>query len=129
MLIFIIQNIRRPGKHRHEKKKKKKQKEKKFNNKIKFIKDNFALNKSKNYDEKITFEEYEDNDTFVNRHEHWDYGKNQSYTDDDDDELNSKKLQMKSTWVSLMNLTPPPLSVNHISDGFFCDAPSKCFKQ
>lgn len=89
---------------------------------MKFIKENFALNKSKSFDEKITFEEYEDNDTFINRHEHWDYGKNQSYTDD---ELNSKKLQMKSTWVSLMNLTPPPLSADHISDGFFCDAPSK----
>lgn len=121
--MFFLQNTRKPVKHRHEKKRKKKQHKKVFDN-MKWIKKNLTSNNNKSTKniELITFAEYEDNDTFVNQHEHWDYGKNQSYSDD---EVTSRNLQRKSTWVSLMNLTPPPLSIDHISDGFFCDAPSK----
>lgn len=97
----------------------------KFKKKIKFIKDNNNNNTGKvNYD---FFDEFSDdsNRTAVNRTEQWHYGKNQSFTDEE--EYNEKVQQKNKQWKMLQKPNPPPAIIDeHIRmDGFFCEAPSK----
>lgn len=55
----------------------------------------------------------------------WDYGRNLSHTDD---EYDKKQETKKNQWTLLRKETPPSAgNSRHInSDGFFCEAPSKC---
>lgn len=57
--------------------------------------------------------------------QHWNYGKNLSYTNDD--KYNEKLELKKNQWKLLREQNPPSATADlHIrTDGFFCEAPSK----
>lgn len=56
---------------------------------------------------------------------HWNYGKNLSFTDDD--EYNKKLEQRNNEWRLLREQNPPGIETEiHVkTSGFFCEAPSK----
>lgn len=57
---------------------------------------------------------------------HWNYGKNLSFTNDED---YNKKLEMRNNeWRLLREQNPPGIDSDiHVkTSGFFCDAPSEC---
>lgn len=61
----------------------------------------------------------------------WEYGRNVSFIDDDDDEAVNRSIQAKKeNWMKLTRMEPPPFQtdVRTSSDGFFCESPSKCFR-
>jgi protein dispatched 1 len=92
---------------------------------MKFINKLNAMNATVNYD-LVNFGEYDDNETFSMRHDHYDYGKNLSFVAE---EVNNERIQLKKNqWKSLLNLYPPQMTDIHIpTDGFFCESPSKYF--
>lgn len=56
---------------------------------------------------------------------HWNYGKNLSFTDEE--EYNKKLEQQNKEWKLLREKNPPGIESDiHIkTNGFFCEAPSK----
>lgn len=57
----------------------------------------------------------------------WEYGRNVSFIDDDDDDVVNRTIQMKKdNWMKLTKAQPPPFQVDiHTStDGFFCESPN-----
>lgn len=61
----------------------------------------------------------------TNNARHWNYGKNLSFTNDD--EYNKKLELRKNEWRLLLEQNPPGIeSEIHVkTSGFFCEAPSK----
>lgn len=120
---------RKRNRNKGNNKKRKKNKNKKkvvFTEKIQMIKNLPAAAKEgvpswDDYDELNL-----DNLTVTPRnHEHWDYGRNVSYTSD---ESTNKSIKLKKeNWVKLTKLYPPPLTTNihTTADGIFCGSPSK----
>lgn len=96
-----------------------------YKNKLKLIKAT-AKNKTANID----FNIFDDNDNRAtlngSRHEHWDYGKNLTYTNVTKN--NKQKQATKDQWKILREFNPPSSTTDiHIpTDGFFCDSPSNC---
>lgn len=68
----------------------------------------------------------ENNSSIIRSEQHWNYGKNLSFTNED--EYNEKQEQKKNQWKLLREQNPPSATTDiHIkTDGFFCEAPSKC---
>lgn len=68
----------------------------------------------------------ESNSSIIRSDQHWNYGKNLSFTNED--EYNEKQEQKKNQWKLLREQNPPSATTDiHIkTDGFFCEAPSKC---
>lgn len=94
-------------------------------NKMKMLKELTLNNRSSN-GEVISFEEY-DNETFISRHDNWEYGRNMSFYAE---ETSNKTMEKKrAKWDTLRKLKPPPdLMEMHIpADGFFCESPNKEF--
>ena len=61
------------------------------------------------------------------RDEAWEYGRNVSFIDDEEDEAANKSIQMKKeNWMKLTRMQPPPfeMDIHTSSDGFFCESPS-----
>lgn len=67
----------------------------------------------------------ENNSSIIRSEQHWNYGKNLSFTNED--EYNEKQEQKKNQWKLLREQNPPSATTDiHIkTDGFFCEAPSK----
>jgi protein dispatched 1 len=121
--MFLQRKERPPPPHKNNGKKKKKKEKIKFNKKIKFINKLNALNATANYD-LVNFEEYDDNETFSLRHDHYDYGKNLSFVSEDAN--NKQILAKKKQWQMFLNQYPPQTINAHVpTDGFFCESPSK----
>lgn len=62
--------------------------------------------------------------------EAWEYGRNVSFIDDEDETAANKSIQMKKeNWMKLTKMQPPPFQtdIHTSSDGFFCESPSECF--
>lgn len=71
-------------------------------------------------------DELDSNVTNNNNVRHWNYGKNLSFTDDEE---YNKKLELKNNpWRLLREQNPPGIEseVHTKTNGFFCEAPSKC---
>lgn len=76
-----------------------------------------------------TFNFFDEKDDNLNlngsRHEHWDYGTNLSYVNNNETE--QMQQTKKDQWTMLRNFNPPSSTTDiHIpTDGFFCESPSK----
>lgn len=56
----------------------------------------------------------------VNRSEHWEYGRNQSFPSE---ELGHNLVRNKQKWADLRRPRPPERKSKNSNDGFFCDLP------
>lgn len=74
------------------------------------------------------FNFFDENDDHLHlngtQHEHWDYGTNQSYVNNNETE--QMQQTKKDQWKMLRNFNPPSSTTDvHIpTDGFFCESPS-----
>lgn len=69
-----------------------------------------------------------ENGTRPDQEEAWEYGRNVSFIDDEDETAANKSIQMKKeNWMKLTKMQPPPFQtdIHTSSDGFFCESPSK----
>lgn len=59
--------------------------------------------------------------------EAWEYGRNVSFIDDDDEVQNKSNQAKKENWAKLQLNQPPPFQtdIHTSSDGFFCESPSR----
>jgi protein dispatched 1 len=107
----------RRNKNRHQKKKLK------FDKKMKILRE-FATN-NKSFNVNIAYTDETGNDTTVEEHNHWDYGTNKTFYDEETDKKN--KIRKKEKWDKLNSIDPPPITSTdfHSSDGYFCESPSK----
>ncbi|GAB0087327.1 Protein dispatched [Sergentomyia squamirostris] len=105
-----------------QKKKPNKKKKLALPEKIKLIKN---LPNNGSFDFTDDYDMMMDNSTGTPRHEHWDYGKNISYVNDESTKKRNKLKKEK--WIKLTKMYPPPLTtdVHTTSDGFFCESPNK----
>lgn len=57
----------------------------------------------------------------------WEYGRNVSFIDDDDEVQNKSIQEKKENWMKLTKMQPPPFQtdIHTSSDGFFCESPSR----
>lgn len=88
---------------------------------MKIIRNELWLNASSKLDIDSSDESYSN---VTNDVRHWSYGKNLSFTDDDE---YNKKLEQRNEWRLLREQNPPGIeSEIHVkTNGFFCEAPSK----
>lgn len=92
----------------------------KFKNKLKAIRDQLTLNTSGRLDFDTSDESYTN---VTNNVRHWNYGKNLSFTNDEE---YNKRLEQRNEWKLLREQNPPGIEseLHTKSNGFFCDAPS-----
>lgn len=124
---------------RHNKRRKNKKKNKKtslvLTEKIQLIKNvSYAQERKQQQQQRVnSLPLDEDSGTSVfegsgRRDDSWEYGRNVSFIDDDDDEAANKSIQMKKdNWMKLSKGVPPPFQtdIHTSSDGFFCESPSE----
>lgn len=108
----------RKNKNRHEKKRLK------FDQKMRKLKE-YSTNRNYNYNIDIVYNSDDNgNDTFIDDHNHWEYGKNISYDEEKDKKMKESK---KKKWEGFLKIEPPPLTSTdfHSTDGYFCESPSE----